>query len=251
MGYYNELSLDNAHRTSDDDYYDRLDGAPYAPSYTAAPLPTQTASKHIQYSRNTRDFEATLDGRLVGNYPTYREAEVALDALVFELLSKQPVTLARVAAPAEAQEVLLPFAIDEAELADAEAAAIQHAGRDYQRIDKIGKAVRYLRDAGAVAVNHQYEATIDGETASYQSDGVRCTCKCHHAKHCCYVREAARLVLAMRAARAAAGTDYRYVWHGLRGGPATTPGVSIRWKGVMPKAEKKTRAYAGVQDLFA
>lgn len=37
MGYYNNLSLEDAHRTSDDDHYDRLDGI--------ASLPTRRAKR--------------------------------------------------------------------------------------------------------------------------------------------------------------------------------------------------------------
>lgn len=42
--------------------------------------------KEIVYDRETKDFAAYLDGELIGFYPTYHEAEVMLDQLVFELI---------------------------------------------------------------------------------------------------------------------------------------------------------------------
>ncbi len=43
--------------------------------------------KEIVYDRATRDYAMYLDGELVGFARTYHEAEVALDQLVFELMS--------------------------------------------------------------------------------------------------------------------------------------------------------------------
>jgi hypothetical protein len=45
--------------------------------------------KEIVYDPETRDFAMYLDGELVGFARTYQEAEVTLDALVFELLNGQ------------------------------------------------------------------------------------------------------------------------------------------------------------------
>lgn len=45
--------------------------------------------KEIVYDRETRDFAMYLDGELVGYARTYREAEITLDQLVFELMSGQ------------------------------------------------------------------------------------------------------------------------------------------------------------------
>ncbi len=45
--------------------------------------------KEIVYDCETRDFAMYLDGELVGFARTYQEAEITLDALVFELLSGQ------------------------------------------------------------------------------------------------------------------------------------------------------------------
>ena len=45
--------------------------------------------KEIAYDRETHDYAMYLDGELVGFARTYHEAEVALDQLVFELLSGQ------------------------------------------------------------------------------------------------------------------------------------------------------------------
>lgn len=45
--------------------------------------------KEIIYDRETRDYAMYLDGELVGFARTYREAEIELDSLVFELMSGQ------------------------------------------------------------------------------------------------------------------------------------------------------------------
>lgn len=45
--------------------------------------------KEIIYDKETRDYACYLDGELVGFGRTYREAEIILDELVFELLSGQ------------------------------------------------------------------------------------------------------------------------------------------------------------------
>ena len=44
--------------------------------------------KEIVYDRETKDFAMYLDGELVGFARTYHEAEVTLDQLVFDLLSR-------------------------------------------------------------------------------------------------------------------------------------------------------------------
>lgn len=44
-------------------------------------------NKEIKYDRETRDYAMYLDGELIGFARTYHEAEVALDQLVFELMS--------------------------------------------------------------------------------------------------------------------------------------------------------------------
>lgn len=46
--------------------------------------------KRIQYDRQTRDFAIWYGQVLVGYAATYREAEAALDAYVYELLRRQP-----------------------------------------------------------------------------------------------------------------------------------------------------------------
>lgn len=43
--------------------------------------------KEIVYDRDTHDYAMYLDGELVGFARTYHEAEVALDQLIFELIS--------------------------------------------------------------------------------------------------------------------------------------------------------------------
>jgi len=43
--------------------------------------------KEIAYDRETHDYAMYLDGELVGFARTYKEAEMTLDQLVFELLS--------------------------------------------------------------------------------------------------------------------------------------------------------------------
>lgn len=43
--------------------------------------------QEIVYDRETRDFAMYLDGELVGYARTYREAEITLEQLVFELMS--------------------------------------------------------------------------------------------------------------------------------------------------------------------
>jgi hypothetical protein len=45
--------------------------------------------REIVYDQETRDFAMYLDGELVGFARTYYEAEIALDQLVFELMSGQ------------------------------------------------------------------------------------------------------------------------------------------------------------------
>jgi hypothetical protein len=45
--------------------------------------------KEITYDRATRDYAGSIDGEIVGYFRSYHEAEIALDQLVFELLSGQ------------------------------------------------------------------------------------------------------------------------------------------------------------------
>lgn len=47
----------------------------------------QTFAREIRYSRLDHDFTATLNGQYVGSYPSYLEAEIALDKLVFGQLT--------------------------------------------------------------------------------------------------------------------------------------------------------------------
>lgn len=44
--------------------------------------------KEIVYDRETHDYAMYLDGELVGFARNYHEAEVTLDQLVFELLTR-------------------------------------------------------------------------------------------------------------------------------------------------------------------
>jgi len=44
--------------------------------------------KEIKYDRATRDYAMYLDGELMGFGRTYHEAEVYLDAVVFDLLAR-------------------------------------------------------------------------------------------------------------------------------------------------------------------
>lgn len=53
--------------------------------------------REIQYDRSTRDYRATLDGKLVGCFPNYQEADDELNRIVFNEL----VTAADEAAEAE------------------------------------------------------------------------------------------------------------------------------------------------------
>jgi hypothetical protein len=48
-----------------------------------------TYSKEIKYDRETRDFAMYLDGELVGWAATSHDAEVALDKIVLERISRQ------------------------------------------------------------------------------------------------------------------------------------------------------------------
>ena len=48
--------------------------------------------KEIVYDRESCDYAMYLDGELVGFARTYHEAEVTLDQLVFELISRQTST---------------------------------------------------------------------------------------------------------------------------------------------------------------
>jgi len=44
--------------------------------------------KRIEYSRETHDFAAYLDGELIGFFPSYHAAEVALNELAYETLRR-------------------------------------------------------------------------------------------------------------------------------------------------------------------
>lgn len=44
--------------------------------------------KRIEYDRATRDYAAYLDGEFIGYFGSYHAAEVALDKLVYEALTK-------------------------------------------------------------------------------------------------------------------------------------------------------------------
>ncbi len=45
--------------------------------------------KEIVYDYETHDYALYLDGELVGSASTYRDAESALDQLIFELVNRQ------------------------------------------------------------------------------------------------------------------------------------------------------------------
>jgi hypothetical protein len=77
-----------------------------------------TYRKEICYDRETRDYAMYLDGELVGFARTYHEAEIALDQLVFELMSGQ---LFADLTPAEVQQDIRQT---EADTRDAEADAL-------------------------------------------------------------------------------------------------------------------------------
>lgn len=48
---------------------------------------TPTFAKEIRYSRETRDFDMLLDGQYIGSRGTYHQAEIDLNAHVFDLLT--------------------------------------------------------------------------------------------------------------------------------------------------------------------
>jgi hypothetical protein len=56
--------------------------------------------KEIAYDRESRDYAMYLDGELIGFARTYHEAEVTLDQLCFELMTRMPLPKQ----PAELQE---------------------------------------------------------------------------------------------------------------------------------------------------
>lgn len=74
-----------------DEHIDYLEAcaAEEAEDYIAARQAAATFRKEIIYDRETRDYAMYLDGELVGFARTYHEAEIALDNLVFELMSGQ------------------------------------------------------------------------------------------------------------------------------------------------------------------
>lgn len=43
-------------------------------------------NKRIQYSRETRDFDAYLNEEYIGSFRSYHDAEVELDRLALELI---------------------------------------------------------------------------------------------------------------------------------------------------------------------
>jgi hypothetical protein len=63
---------------------------------------TTTFEKTIRYDRETRDYRAELDGQLIGFYPNYHAAEVALDQVAYDLLADEQVITADQAAQADA-----------------------------------------------------------------------------------------------------------------------------------------------------
>lgn len=49
--------------------------------------PPATTTREIAYDRNAREYKATLNGELIGYYPSYLKAEEALDDVAYDLLS--------------------------------------------------------------------------------------------------------------------------------------------------------------------
>lgn len=47
----------------------------------------ETITKEIRYSRITRDYDLFLNGEYVGSAPNYREGELRLNELVYEILT--------------------------------------------------------------------------------------------------------------------------------------------------------------------
>jgi hypothetical protein len=45
-------------------------------------------NKRIQYSKETRDFDAYLDEQYIGSFGSYHAAEVELDRLAYEQLRR-------------------------------------------------------------------------------------------------------------------------------------------------------------------
>ena len=62
-----------------------------------------TFEKSIRYDRITRDYRAELDGQLIGYYPSYHAAEVALDQVAYDLLADETALAADQAAQAGAE----------------------------------------------------------------------------------------------------------------------------------------------------
>ncbi len=49
-------------------------------------MTTTAFEKTIAYDRESRDFRATLNGELIGYFPTYSAAEAALDQVAYDIL---------------------------------------------------------------------------------------------------------------------------------------------------------------------
>ena len=98
-------------------------------------MTTQPLLKEIRYDRASRDYGMYLDGELVGFARTYHEAEVTLDDLVHEILTRDAVALADEAAEraelAEEEGALLPFEPTRAELVQTFAAETTSDGATF------------------------------------------------------------------------------------------------------------------------
>ena len=65
---------------------------------------TTTFEKSIRYDRETRDYRAELDGQLIGFYPSYHAAEVALDQVAYDRLMDEQAVVADEAAQVDAEQ---------------------------------------------------------------------------------------------------------------------------------------------------
>ena len=50
-------------------------------------------TKEIRYDRETRDYAMYINGEVVGYAPNYHDAEVRLDAIVYDMLRHQPASV--------------------------------------------------------------------------------------------------------------------------------------------------------------
>ena len=64
---------------------------------------TTTDAKQISYDRLTHDYKASYEGNVIGWYPSYHEAEVALDTFASELAQQTAIETADMAALAAEQ----------------------------------------------------------------------------------------------------------------------------------------------------